>query len=264
MKDVRVVERIKTLLETLSQMGSASLKELSAASSLAISTTSRLLDSLELHGFVERDAGTKRYGLGPSILLLAAKCKPRTDLVSLMHPILRWLVDETGEDAGLAELHDTYAVIIDRVEGGHALKIIDGISRPEPLNCGAFRKVLLAYQTDAWIDSYIRSHVFERFTPRTITTASGVRREIAKIRKLGYALSCGERLRDAGGIAAPVFDLSGKIRASIQIVFPLARMSPSTTKHNIGAVVRAGRECTQKLGGQMPAMRPSRSADLRP
>lgn len=250
------------LLQTLSEKGSCSLKELSAASSLAVSTTSRLLDSLELHGFVEREAETKRYELGRTCFLLAAKSKPRTDLVSLTHPVLQWLVDKTGEDAGLAELHGTHAVIIDRVEGGHALKIIDVISKPEPLNCGAFRKVLLAYQSDAWIDSYIRSHVFERFTARTITTGAGIRREIAKIRKLGYALSYGERLKDAGGIAAPVFDSSGRIRAAIQIVVPVTRMSASTTKHNIGAVVRAARECTQELRGHMPpasTLRPAAS-----
>lgn len=252
-KDVRVVERIKSLLETLSEKGACSLKELSTASGLAISTTSRLLDSLETHGFAEREPSTKLYGLGRTFFLLAAKSKPRTDLVSLTHPILQWLVDQTGEDAGLSELHGTHAVIIDRVEGGHALKIIDVISKPEPLNCGAFRKVLLAYQDDSWIDSYIRSHTFERFTPRTITTQAGLWREIARVRRLGYALSYGERLKDAGGIAAPVFDSSGRVRASIQIVIPVTRMSQSATRHNTAAVVRAAREATQKLGGVSPA-----------
>ncbi len=249
-----MVERIKLLLESLSEKGACSLKELSLTSGLAISTTSRLLDSLETHGFVEREAGTKLYGLGRTFFLLAAKSKPRTDLVSLTHPILQWLVAQTGEDAGLAELHGTHAVITDRVEGGHALKIIDVIAKPEPLNCGAFRKVLLAYQNDAWIDSYIRSNTFERFTRRTITTSTGIWREIARIRRVGYALSYGERLKDAGGIAAPVFEPGGRIRASIQIVIPVTRMSPSATKHNIAAVVRAAREATEKLGGRAPSV----------
>jgi len=262
-KDVRVVERIKSLLETLSGKGVCSLKVLSGASGLAISTTSRLLDSLQTHGFVERDLTSKLYRLGRTCFLLAANSKPRTDLVSLTHPILQWLVDQTGEDAGLAELHGTHAVIIDRVEGGHALKIIDVIAKPEPLNCGAFRKVLLAHQDDAWIDSYIRSRKFERFTTRTITTAAGIRREIAGIRKRGYATSYGERLKDAGGIAAPVFDASGKIRASIQIVLPVTRMSSSANKHNISAVVSAARECTKKLGGRLAPASPTHPATSR-
>ncbi|MGE0278522.1 MAG: IclR family transcriptional regulator [Nitrospiraceae bacterium] len=262
-KDVRVVGRIKSLLDTLSEKGACSLKDLSGASGLAISTTSRLLDSLETHGFVERDLTSKLYRLGSTCFLLAANSKPRKDLVSLTHPLLQRLVDQTGEDAGLAELRGTHAVIIDRVDGGHALKIIDVISKPEPLNCGAFRKVLLAHQDDAWIDAYIRSQKFERFTPRTITTAAGIRREIEGIRKRGYATSYGERLKDAGGIAAPVFDASGKIRASIQIVLPVSRMSSSASKHIISAVVRAARECTLKLGGRLPPIPSPRPATSR-
>jgi len=59
-RDVRVIERIRTLLDQLSERSSCSLSELSEASGLAVSTTSRLLDSLEHNGFVERDAATKR------------------------------------------------------------------------------------------------------------------------------------------------------------------------------------------------------------
>ena len=250
------MERVRSLLVTLSERGSCSLKEISATSGLAISTSSRLLDSLEHHGFVERERETKRYQLGPMLFRLGDSSKPRRNLVSTIHPILKWLTHDTGEDAGLAELHGTHAVIIDRVEGRHPLKIIDVIGKLEPLNCGAFRKVLLSFQNDAWIESYIKTLTFERFTPRTITTASRLWREISRIRKLGYATSYGERLRDAGGIAAPVFDFTGNIKAAIQIVLPVVRMKPSTTRKYIGAVVRTAQEATALLGGRVYAVSP--------
>ena len=248
-KDVRVVERIKALLDLLSKRGSCSLKDLSGESGLAVSTTSRLLDSLEHNGFVERDRETKRYQLGRTLFQLTATSKPRRSLTATVHPVLEWLSEQTGEDSGLAELHGTHAVIIDRVEGGNPLKIIDVIAKPEPLNCGAFRKILLAYQDDAWIDGYVGTLVFKKYTPKTITSVAGLRREIALIRKVGYATSYGERLRDAGGIAAPVFDSTGSIKASIQIVMPAMRMSPSATRKYIGAVVRAAQEATALLSG---------------
>lgn len=251
-----MVERVRVLLDTLSERGSCSLKEMSAASGIAISTSSRLLGSLEHHGFVERERETKRYQIGRTLFRLIATSKPRKHLTSTIHPILQWLVKETGEDAGLAELHGTHAVIIDRVEGGYPLKIIDIIGKPEPLNCGAFRKVLLSFQDDAWIDSYMRTLTFEKFTPRTITSASKLWREIERIRKRGYATSYGERLRDAGGIAAPVFDFTGNIKAAIQIVLPAIRLTPSATKQYIGAVVRAGQEATALLSGPVSTGRP--------
>ena len=263
-KDVRVVGRIKSLLDTLSAGDSCSLKRISADSGLAISTTSRLLASLENHGFVERDRETKRYQLGRTLFRLVATSKPRKSLTATIHPILEWLTEETGEDTGLAELHGTHAVIIDRVEGGNPLKIIDVIGKPEPLNCGAFRKVLLAFQDDAWIDGYMRTLTFEKYTPKTITSAAGLWREIALIRKLGYATSFGERLRDAGGIAAPIFDSTGNIKACLQIVLPAMRMTPSATKQYIGAVVRAAQESTALLDGPSAAERALTAAKAKP
>jgi len=254
-RDVRVVSRIMALLDALSEHGSSSLKQMSAQSGLAIATTSRLLDSLEHHGLVERERDTKRYQMGRTLFRLAAAGKPRKSLISTLHPLLEWLTAETGEDTGLAQLHGTHAVIIDRVEGGHPLKIIDVIGQPEPLNCGAFRKVMLSYQDDGWIDAYIKTLSFKKYTPKTITSAAGLWREIASIRKLGYATSYGERLRDAGGVAAPVFDFTGNIKAAIQIVMPTMRMTPGATRQCISAVVRAAKEGTVLLGGPSAANR---------
>lgn len=263
-RDVRVVGRIKSLLDALSARDSCSLKEVSAESGLAISTTSRLLDSLENHGFVERNRETKRYQLGQTMFRLVTKSKPRKSLTATIHPVLEWLTEETGEDTGLAELHGTHAVIIDRVEGRNPLKIIDVIAQPEPLNCGAFRKVLLAFQADSWIDAYIRTLAFKKYTPRTIVSAAGLWREIARIRKLGYATSYGERLRDAGGIAAPIYESNGRIKACIHIVLPAMRMTPGATKQYISAVVRAAQESTALLDGPSAAECASMAPKSRP
>lgn len=250
-RDVRVVERIRTLLDELSERKSCSLSELSEASGLAVSTTSRLLDSLEHNGFVERDAATKRYHVGRGLFRLVAASKPRRDVVSVIRPVLEWLVQQTGEDCGLAELQGTHATIIDLIDGVYPLKIVDAIrGGPEPLNCGAFRKVLLAYQEDSWIAAYINELTFQKFTPTTITSSSQLWTEIRRIRKHGYATSFGERLRDAGGIAVPVLDYTGKIKVTIQIVAPVTRLSdPRTLKRYINAIGHARDRATALLSG---------------
>ena len=263
MADIRILERVGALLDVINERESCALKELSEACGLAISTTSRLLESLSQIGFVERERDTKRYRIGPKLFRLVVTSKPRRDIVSVVHPVLEWLVKETGEDAGLAELQGTHAVIIDRVDGGHALKIIDVIGQPEPLHCGGFRKVLLAYQDDAWIHSYVAGLKFEKYTPRTITDSESLWREIRRIRKHGYATSSGERLADAGGIAAPVFDFTGNIRATIQIVAPITRLTPKNVQRYIEAVAEAGEQASALLGGPINKAG-SRSGTSRP
>lgn len=252
-KDVQVIARIGSILDAIAESEAASLKELSVASDLAVSTTSRLLNSLQQEGFVERDHVTKRYCIGRRFLRFAAGSRPRRDIVSVLHRCVEELSAVTGEDTGLAELQGDHAVLIDRVDGMHALRIIDVIGGPEPLYVGAFRKVLLAFQPDDWIKNYIRTLKFAKFTSNTIPNGKELLAEIKRIKKQGYATSFGEKIADAAGIAAPIFDHAGQFRAAIQLAGPIARINKRTAKSLIAAVVSAADRATQTLSGRSPS-----------
>ena len=261
-KDVQLVSRIAKILTALSQRDAASLVEISAASGLPLSTTSRLLESLESQALVERDYASKKYCLGTRLLSFSAGARPRKDLASVLHPTLEALSVETGEDAGIDELHGTHAIVIDRVEGRHALRIIDVINRPEPLYCGAFRKVLLAFQTDEWIAEYLKATPLIAFTENTTRSKTDLRKEITTIRDQGFATSFGERLADASGVASPVFDQNGKIRVAIQIAGPISRINRKSVHLYITAVRNAGEAATQLLSGRTWLERSAQKPDL--
>jgi len=249
-KDVQVIARVGLILDSIAESEAASLKELSIASNLAVSTTSRLLNSLQQEGFVERDHVSKRYGLGRRLLRFAAGLRPRRDIVSVLHPCVEELSEITGEDSGLAELQGHHAVFIDRVDGKHPLRIIDVIGGPEPLYVGAFRKVLLSYQSPDWIDNYTKTVKFTKFTPNTITRPEDLLEEIKRIRRRGYATSFGERIADAAGIAAPIFDHVGQFRAVMQLAGPITRINKRTAKSFAAAVLGAAERATQILSGR--------------
>ena len=135
----------------------------------------------------------------------------------------------------------------------HALRIIDTIGRPEPLYVGAFRKLLLSLQPAPWIKSYIRSVKFEKFTPNTLPNASALLKEIERIKKQGYATSFGERIADAAGVAARIYDHTGRIRAVIQVAGPITRINKRSAKRYITAVLKAGEQATQLLSGRPPS-----------
>lgn len=251
---VRVIERVAQILETLSSHESLSLKEISDTCGLAVSTASRLLDSMQRSGMVEREHFTKRYQLGRMLFRLVASSKPRKDVIAAAHPVLEDLAGKTGEDALLAELHGTVAVFIDRVEGSHPLKIVNMIGRPEPVYYGAFRKVLLAYQDDEWITRYVKGITFRRLTRTTIGSASALWKEIEQIRAHGYATSFGEWIPEAAGIAAPVFDYTGRIRAAIHLLGPVNRINPRTASRYVSDIRRAAEQVSVAIGGQKPPL----------
>ena len=247
--NVRVVERVVQLLEAVSGREGTSLKELSERCGLPVSTTSRLLDSMQRTGLVEREPMSKRYQLGRMLFRLVGNNEPRKDIIAAAHPILESLALATSEDALLAELQDGSAVFIDHVEGSHPLKIVGVIGRPEPLHHGAFRKVLLAYQDDQWIAEYLKGIAFRKLTKSTITSAAGVWKEVRKIRAQGYATSFGEWIAEAGGVAAPVFDYTGRIRAAVHIVGPISRLNSRTAVRYVPQVIRAAEQLSTALGG---------------
>ena len=245
---VRVIERVVQLLESLSG-GAASLKTLSDQCGLAMSTTARLLASMQSTGLVERDAASKHYELGRMLFRLATNNKPRKDILSAAHPVLKALAERTGEDALLAELQGSTATFIDHVEGPSPLKIVGVVGRPGPLHYGAFRKILLAYQEPEWVADYLKHIKYQKLTPNTLGSAAAVLKELRKIRKQGYATSFGEWMNDAGGIAAPVFDYTGSVRAAIHIMGPIFRVNSKTADRYIPSVVEAAQQLSSAIGG---------------
>jgi IclR family acetate operon transcriptional repressor len=249
---IQVIDRAMHILAVIGDNGGATLTTIGERTRLPISTVSRIVDSLGAHGLVERDEGQRTWTLGPRLLALSTRVRPRRDLVKVARPVLERLAQESREDVALSVLQGTHAVIVDRVDGPNPLKIIDVLGQPEPLYCGAFRKVLLAYQPREWIDRHLEGIKLVQFTPSTITSKRALREELEGIRQRGYAVSSGERLPDAGGVAAPVFGLRDEIVAAVFIVAPATRITANQVPRLAPLVVSAAREVTGLLRGEIP------------
>lgn len=100
MSGVQSVGRAFALLEALGADPS-SLSELARRVDLPVSTTARLLGTLEDLGAVERVDGSS-YRIGPSIVHLAKGLDVSTRLQSLAAPELEALAAQSGQAAGLS------------------------------------------------------------------------------------------------------------------------------------------------------------------
>lgn len=249
---IQVVDRAIRILDIVAESESITLSALATAAKLPPSTVMRIVDSLISHRFIEKEEQTKSYSLGVRLVALGQLAKRRQRLTAIAEPILQYLANETREDVGLSVLQHRYAVFADWVEGPEPLKIVDRIGGPEGLYYGAFRKVLLAYQSPDWIEEYVDGIKFERFTPATICTKRALYAELRQIRANGYAVSLGEKLPDAAGIAAPVFGPGEAIRASVTIIGPISRYTPERIPALAAAVMRAASAITVCLDGSRP------------
>ncbi len=87
-----------------------------------------------------------------------------------------------------------------------------------PLHCGSKGKVLLAFEDQAFIDTYLRRDL-ERLTSETVTDPAIIRDELTSIRESGLALTIGDVQPFTGSMAAPIRDVSGRAISALCFVF---------------------------------------------
>ena len=245
------------ILEVIARFGQITLTLLSEEVRLPLSTTQRIVTSLVVHGLVESNRAAGGYSLGGRLQVFAAQVDSGRILTSLARPIMERLMAKTQEDVFLAVLRGHYATIVERLVGPQALKIVEPPGEVAvTLNCG-FRRVLLAYQPEEWIEDYIENTTFKRYTAATITDKDELRRNLRRVRENGYALSKSESVPQAGGIAAPVFAPSGEIAATLFIVGPAIRFTRQHTSRLVPSVVKSAANLTRLLRGETSETGPS-------
>ncbi|WP_432665472.1 IclR family transcriptional regulator [Wukongibacter baidiensis] len=246
-----MVKSVQRTLELLQALGSTNkkytLSELGEVTGLPPSTVHRLLVTLKQHRFVTQDELSSLYYLGPALVTLGIKAGNYIDLRKSAMSIMRNLANTTGEDSYLA-ISDVYrGIFLERVAGPHPLKIIDPFDKQVSLHCGAMRKVLLAFKDSKFINNFINNDL-NKFTEKTISDRDELLEELKRIRKEDVAISIGEYIKDAVGIAAPIRDKHGTVIASLGIIGPMTRFPQDKLEEQILEVKRHGRQLSFDLG----------------
>lgn len=217
--------RSMELLEVLKEENrSFSIAELSDSMNLPPSTIHRILQTFCEKKYVIRDDRSHTYRLGPALIPLGKAAARGIRLQDAAHPILTELSARTKEDSYLVIPVENKGLVIEKVDGPHHLRVVEEFGYEMYLHCGAIRKVLLAYQSQDFIDEYFRT-IIERDHAFPRTDSRLLREELDRIRQSGYAITHGEYVTDAVGIGAPIFSSEGSLAGSIGIIAPNSRIS---------------------------------------
>ena len=216
--------RSMELLEVLREKNTSfSIAELAEAMALPPSTVHRILQTFCEKKYIIRDERTHTYRLGPALIPLGKAAARGIRLQDAAHPVLESLSRESKEDSYLVIPVGNKGLVIEKVDGPSHLKVVEEFGYEMYLPCGAIRKVLLAYQTPAFIDQYFKTIIvndqaFPHVRPEDLKA------ELKKIRRDGYAITHGEYVNDAIGIGAPIFNSDGELAGSIGIIAPEIRI----------------------------------------
>jgi IclR family transcriptional regulator, acetate operon repressor len=218
----QAVDRAARLVtEVVHSADSVTFTELAAATGLAKSTTSRLLDALERGGLVRRgDDG--RFRPGEVFVRYAWRGGAEAGLIDVARPFLDRLGQATGETVNLGVARDGMVEQIAQVDSRYLIGGTNWLGRPVPLHCAALGKVLLSHGAAQLPPGRLQAR-----TARTIISRDALNEELREVRRRGYAITDEELEPGLVAVAAPVYRDGGVVVAALSVSAPASRLTPA-------------------------------------
>jgi IclR family acetate operon transcriptional repressor len=231
-RSIAAVERAMDVLLLFGRTSRPDLGITEIATELGITKAAvhRILTALRSRELITLDTATRRYALGHAAIGLGRAYLARTDVRAMAAPELRELSRLTGETATLSIRRGDTRMYLDQVVPNQELRMEVSLGIPYPLHAGSSSKAFLAFLDESEVDGYLRRHPLKALTDKTITTKTALRKELAAVRKRGYAISYGERQEGAASIAAPILDHDGHVIATVSVSGPITRFKPRLTE----------------------------------
>lgn len=223
------------------------VREISRQLDLPRSTVGRLLATMLSAGILSQNPLTNRYKIGPKVLQWSSTYLSRLDLVSEARPVLAELHRITRETVGLYVLDGIERVCIELIESPERVRVVIRRGERMPLHAGSAGKALLAFMPPELVKQIVAKPL-EKMTPNTITKRKALLEELEMIRKRGYAVSHSERFEDALGLAAPIFDASGKVVGALNVAGPNMRFTEAEIDKYAPKIIQLANRISEALG----------------
>lgn len=239
---LRTVQRAVDILYCFSQeVQELSLTEIANEIKLAKSTTTRLLATLEQNDLIQKNPATMKYRLGYGMYYFGHIAGKSIKIREIAKPIMDRLRDQTSETVNLYLLDKEMRSCVEQSEGLQSVRHLVKIGERLPLWAGAGGKAILAYQSPAYqeeIFTQVPSH----------SRVDDLRKELPVIRADGSASSLDEREVGSAAVAAPIFDIEGKVSACLSVSGPTHRFTPSFVEELLVQVREGATTISEQLG----------------
>ncbi len=229
------------------------LSDLARAAEIDKVTTMRLLNSLAAKGIVEQHPESKKYRLGTAVLRLARIREACFPVVDVLQPILDRLTLATGETTHACLFSGTSMTTIAIAEPNRATRVFVSPSQLLPVYATASGLAFLAHTSADIAEDTLKRLSLRSPTTKPVADIAALKAALATVRSKGYAFAERTFEDDVTGIAAPIFDWHGEVQATIAAACVSSRLTESTRRQILDAVVAASIEATRAMGGEMKA-----------
>ena len=232
------LDRYMSVLELIAAFPDAlTLADVSAMLDLPKTTAHRLLGGLKRSALVRGGTGGRTYQLGERLQRLLHATAEDGWLTLLARPHLKHLTEASGETCYLTRLIGARVVVaVSQAPDVRWRSYVQpGIEMPP--NAAATAKAIIAFQNENLIAEALVGPL-PRLTVHTRTDPTVVMKELAEVRRLGYASCIGEIDEGLAAIAVPVTQPDGQVLHALGMTGPLARIMDKRLVGRIEAMKR--------------------------
>ena len=191
-----------------------------AAMRAGITRASARRHLLTLHhlGYLESDG--RFFWLAPKVMRFSGSYLASARLPRLIQPVLNQLATQHGHAFSAVVLDGEEVVIVARSDATRMLAYGLHLGARLPVHATSTGQVLLAAQSDAWLDDWFFGRQLARLTPRTVTQIDTLRERIAKAREVDHAWSMDEHELGVSALSVPLRNAQGQVMAALNVVLP--------------------------------------------
>jgi IclR family acetate operon transcriptional repressor len=213
----------------------------------------RILITLQGQGLVEFDSGDQVWHIGPQAFVIGSRFLRRTSLVERARPIMRKLMESTGETANLGVEKEGKVLFLNQVETHASIRAFFPPGTLSDMHSSGIGKALLAHMDADRRHRIIKTMSLESYTKFTITDADALNHDLDDIKNRGYSIDNEERNLGMRCIAAPVFDFNREVIAGISVSGPISRVGTENLPEISVAVMHASEALTEAIAGTPPS-----------
>jgi DNA-binding IclR family transcriptional regulator len=259
MKPATTVTKVCRILGEFKQRPSLGVTDLAHRLDLLPSDVHRILNSLQIYGYVEQNPATKRYQLGAGLLRLGLTTFQRNVLQEKGRGVLVRLADLLYAPTHLAmlDIGECEVFLVDQVELSDTAIFKARPGATAAVHSTALGKAILAGMDAQTFERALARSGLCRSTGRTITTVLALQKELQLVRARGFAIDWEESVEGACCIGFPVRNCLGAVIGAIGASMDARRFRGLNLNRLAGQVDAAAAELSNELGYD-PASLPER------
>lgn len=223
---IKATQTTFRIIETINELDSATVSDLSNELDLPTSTIHNYLKTLEENEYLVNNNGSYRVGL--RFLGLGERARSRIQIYEEAKPELKKLATRTSELVNLVVEEHGRGIFIYRAKGNNATEFHTYVSSHVGdrvyLHSSASGKAILANLEQSRVNEILDRHGLPELTEQTIQDHDVLLEELDDIRENGVAFDYEEQLPGLWSVAVPV-QKNDQLLGSISVSGPASRLS---------------------------------------